>query len=317
MRTGSKTHPFRSAEARDRYLTYYDSRARQWPVPAQNLIVETSQGQTQVRISGPADAPPLVLLPGMNASSLMWRPNVAELSQRYRVHAVDIMSDFGRSVAKRRMRTGSDLANWLDELFTAMSLGDGINLMGISYGGWIASQYALRHSGRLRKLVLLAPGRTVLQVRPAFILRAVPCIIPLRWFTRRFIHWLFADAAANPEVSVHVDAMIDHAYLGLRSFKLRRPVLPTILTDEELRTLAVATLFMVGENEKLYSASDAVERLGRVAPGISTELVANAGHDLTIARAAHVNEKVLAFLEAGRQDGSGETRSAAARDGVH
>ena len=152
----SSFHPFRSEKARQGYLANYDRRASQWPVAAQGRLVETSGGQTYVRISGPSDAPPLVLLPGVNASSLMWLPNISELSQNYRVYAVDNIYDFGRSVWKRPMLTASDFVNWLDELFTQLGLGENINLMGISYGGWIASQYALHRPGRLKKLVLLA-----------------------------------------------------------------------------------------------------------------------------------------------------------------
>lgn len=38
-----------------------------------------------------------------------------------------------------------------------------------------------------------------------------------------------------------------------------------------------------------------MQRLDRVAPHIATEMVANAGHDLTISGMAEVNAKVLAF----------------------
>jgi pimeloyl-ACP methyl ester carboxylesterase len=298
MRTRSSAHPFRSEKARQAYLAHYDRRACEWPASTHGLTVETADGQTHIRIGGPAGAPPLVLLPGINASSLMWQPNFTGLAQNYRVHAVDTIGDFGRSVAKRPMQTADNLVDWLDELFTALGLGNDINLIGISYGGWIAGQYARRHPARLRNLVLLAPACTVLPLRLAFMLRAMPCIIPHRWFTERFLHWMAADAAANGGASRRaVEAMIDHAYLGLQSFKLRRPVIPTILTDEQLRNLAVPTLYMVGENEKLYSAGAAVRRLHRVAPGITTEVVSNAGHDLTTAQAEHVNQKILAFLE--------------------
>jgi pimeloyl-ACP methyl ester carboxylesterase len=227
----------------------------------------------------------------------MWLPNVSSLSQNYRVHAVDNIFDFGRSVCKRPMRRTMDLVNWLDELFDELRLADDIILAGVSYGAWIASQYALRHSGRLQKLVLLAPVMTVLPLRAAFILRAMLCAIPHRRFTKNFIYWLAADAVARGNVSRRwIDAMVDDGYLGLRSFKPNRPVSPTILTDEELREMSVPTLFMVGENERIYSARDAVARLSRVAPQITTELVPNAGHDLTIAETALVNEKILEFL---------------------
>jgi len=59
----------------------------------------------------------------------------------------------------------------------------------------------------------------------------------------------------------------------------------------------VPTLFLVGENEKIYSAKKAVQRLNEVAPQIETEVIPNAGHDLTIVQAEMVNRKVLEFLK--------------------
>ena len=38
----------------------------------------------------------------------------------------------------------NDFVNWLDELFDALELGSDINLMGMSLGSWIASQYVLK-----------------------------------------------------------------------------------------------------------------------------------------------------------------------------
>jgi pimeloyl-ACP methyl ester carboxylesterase len=58
----------------------------------------------------------------------------------------------------------------------------------------------------------------------------------------------------------------------------------------------VSALFLAGENEKLYSARRAVERLSRVAPRVQTEIVPRAGHDLIAVKAEMVNRKVLEFL---------------------
>lgn len=52
------------------------------------------------------------------------------------------------------------------------------------------------------------------------------------------------------------------------------------LTDEELQRVQVPTLFMIGENDVLYSAQKAVQRLKAKAPQIQTKAIPNAGHDL-------------------------------------
>jgi pimeloyl-ACP methyl ester carboxylesterase len=92
-------------------------------------------------------------------------PNIVALSENYRTYAVDNIYDYGRSIYTRKIGIPDDFVGWLDELFTALKLGDNINIMGLSYGGWIAAQYALRLPERLNKIVLLAPVCTVLPLK--------------------------------------------------------------------------------------------------------------------------------------------------------
>jgi pimeloyl-ACP methyl ester carboxylesterase len=262
-------------------------------------MVDTSLGQTFVRVSGPADAPPLVLLHGAGGSSLQWAANVEGFARHFRVHAVDLLYDNGRSVYARPARSPGDLTAWLDELFDGLGLAGAIHLAGLSYGGWLASQYALGAPGRLQKLVLLAPVFTVLPLSLGWITRAVLCLIPLRWFTRSFMLWLLADLAQKGEEGRRVALeWAEDSFVAMRSFKPRRLVNPTILSDDELAGLKMPTLFLVGENEKIYSAQSAVARIQRVAPRIETAIVPGAGHDLTLVQSAWVNDTIVGFLKA-------------------
>lgn len=97
-------HPFRSAETKEKYLKYYDNLAKTWPIVSESRTVETSYGQTFMRVSGPVDAQPLVLLSGMSGNSLLWAPNIEALSECYRTYALDNIYDFGRSVYNRPLK---------------------------------------------------------------------------------------------------------------------------------------------------------------------------------------------------------------------
>lgn len=295
----SAHHPFRSAKAKTKYLALYDEMAKDWPVPSECRMVDTSYGQTFVRISGPVDAPPLVLLPGAGTCSLMWKPNIESLSKRHRSYAVDTLINtgcVGRSVYTRAIKNPNDAVGWLNELFSALELGDNIHLMGLSYGGWLTSQYALHSPDQLGKAVLLAPAATVLPTRLESSLRALLMLVPLRRFYRSFFFWIFNDLAQqNAQM---VEGIIDEMIITMRCFKpansAQMPL--TVLKDEELRNIKVPTLFLVGENEVLYSAQKAVQRLNEVAPQLGTEVIPKAGHDLTVVQAAMVNQKALEFL---------------------
>jgi len=292
-------YPFKSHQAKEQYLNYYDQRAQEWPVYSESKLVETSFGKTYVRISGPSNGSPLVLLPSTSASSLVWMPTIEALSEHYRVYAVDNIYDYGRSVNTQNIKNSADMTNWLDDLFTALDLGDSINLMGLSFGGWLTSQYTLDHPKRLRKSIWLAPAATIYNFPGEWAWRGILSAIPHRYFMKKFmLEWLFADLLQkNDESSIKLmNELVDDAMMGLNCYSFRMPITPSVLTDNELQSIKISTLFLVGENEKLYPAKKAVERLNTIAPQIQTEIIPKAGHDLTIVQTELVNSMVLDFL---------------------
>jgi pimeloyl-ACP methyl ester carboxylesterase/TM2 domain-containing membrane protein YozV len=294
----SANHPFRSAKAKEMYLESYDRMAKDWPIASETNTVETSFGQTFIRISGPEDAPPLMLLPGANATSLMWFPNIEALSESYRTYAVDNIYDFGRSVFTRRLKSSDDFVQWLDELFNALDLGDNINLMGLSYGGWITSQYAIHFPERIDRIVLLAPAATILPFRPEFLKHATLSLIPHRHYVKKTMFRVLEDMVNKDEGGrALAEDLVEQMYLAQRCFKPKMLPGPTVLADKELKNLEVPTLYLVGENEKIYSAQEAIHRLKRIAPHIESEIIPDAGHDLTVVQSELVNQIVLDFLK--------------------
>ncbi len=288
--------PFRSAEAREEYLRFYDRRAERWPVPSETRTVPTSFGETFVRISGPKDAAPLVLLPGMSSNGLMWETMIEPFARRYRTYAVDSVSDVGRSVPTRDMRSAADYAQWLDELFEALDLRD-VNLVGMSYGAWITANMALLRPERLRRTVWLAPAAVVARLSILWIVLAL-LTATSKWIHRKFTYWMFADAVKTPEGRRIADELIADTQVMIRCYAPRRIVTPTTMSDEQLRRIRVPSLLLVGENETVGSAPSAMRRVRTVAPQIKAELIPGAGHDLPIAHRELLTQKVLEFLEA-------------------
>jgi len=259
--------------------------------------VATSYGQTFVRISGCDGADPLVLLHGAGSTSLMWVPNIEALSEHYKTYAVDDFYGGGQSRCTKPIKNPEDLANWLDELLSALGLSGNINLVGLSYGGWLISQYALRFPDRLNKVVLLAPAAVALPIRLEVIIRAIISALPHRWFTRNFFRWMFADLVQKDNDGQMLEYAVDSIVMGKRCFTLPRMIRPTVLTDKELRSLTTPMLVLIGENERLYSAQKAVKRLRKVAPWIEAAVIPQAGHDLTIVQAEMINSKIIEFLK--------------------
>ncbi len=269
-----------------------------WPVVSETRLIETPSGQTFIRMSGRITDPPLILLPGSRGTSLTWIPNIAALSAHYRTYALDSIYDFGLSVSSRTIKKPEDLITWLDEVLTTLVPQGPLSLIGLSYRGWLASQYALRFPERLHKIVLLAPAVTVLPVSLVLIFRALLTLIPFTSFRRQFYYWLLHDTVQSGETGrAYIDEVIADWEVAERCFRPLPMVGATILSDKELQDLKIPCLFLAGENEKMYSAQKAVERLNRVAPQIKVEIIPQAGHDLWVVQADMVNGKMLDFLD--------------------
>jgi len=289
-------HPFRSEQAKEEYLAYYDNRAKGWPIPSETTMVDTSFGQTFVRISGPSNAPALVLLPGGVFNSLMWIPNIEALSKEYRTYAVDNIYDCGRSIYTRELTSSQDFVQWLEELFTALDLGNDIRMMGLSYGSWMTHQYALQHSQRLKKIVLLAHP-AIVRANMEFVFRFMLAFLSSDRLAS-FFHWLLKDTAQKDERCLALlNEITGDIKLVARCFKPKKTVVPKIVKDEELSGIKVPALFLMGKNEKIFNHQKAIERIKRITPQTQIEIIPNAGHDLNIAQADLVNLKVLAFLK--------------------
>jgi len=289
-------HPFRSENAKVEYLEYYDAKAEEWPLDSEERMVSTSYGETFVRISGPENAPPIVLLPGGGTSSLMWKDNIEALSENYRTYALDDIYDWGRSMYTKKMCCSEAISIWLDELFTALELEDSINLVGASYGAWKAGQYLMAYPERIDKVVLLSPAYTVYHGNEEFEKRVFRGFIPLRHFMKKELYWSCEDMAQTEEGRVMLDDHLDGLRLAIRSFKIKIPASMTVLSDEELTSIESPVLYLVGENEKMHSVEEAVERLNSISPLIKTEVVPNTGHCLMFCCPELVNAKILDFL---------------------
>ena len=292
----SSSYPFRSAQAKAEYVALYQERAKAWPVASETRLIETPSGQTHVRVSGHPTDPPLVLLHGARGNALMWIPNIAMLSAGYLTYAVDTIGDIGLSVSQRKLTGADDYMNWLDEVLAVLVPEGAFCLMGMSYGGGLAAQYAVRFPERIRRLVLLAPA-TALPPSFALILRALLTLLPRTAFRKRFYYWLLRDLVQSGETGrARVDEAVADWSVAERCFSPLPTIPLPVIGDKALQSLRMPTLFMVGENEKIYSAQKAVRRLNRVAPQIKTEIIPQAGHDLWIVQAEIVTKKILDFL---------------------
>lgn len=113
-------------------------------------------GQLGVRMAGPEEAEPLVLIHGVGMQSKAWYPQLEALAEQFRVYAVD-MPGHGQS---SRLSESTELARmpeylvWLDAVLDCLGL-EKVNLAGHSMGAVISATYASTRPQRVKRVALV------------------------------------------------------------------------------------------------------------------------------------------------------------------
>jgi pimeloyl-ACP methyl ester carboxylesterase len=260
-----------------------------WPAAPSEMDVPTAVATTRAyHLDGAGDS--VVLLHGAGTTSLMWVPLLAQLVGRC-VYALDLPGDPGRSVQRSVMRDADDLIRWLDDVLDALGL-ERMQLVGASYGGWVAMLSALRFPDRVASLTMLEP--VLERVRPWFFAHAMACGLAMltpRPIRRRAARRLHMEALATDDPRLR-----RWGFLGQTKYRRGAPKFVPV-ADEQLRTLAVPTLVLLGENSSVHRARSVLRRVRSLVPGVDAELVPDAGHALPVDQAEEIGPRVRAFLD--------------------
>src|SRR5580704_5687541 len=129
----------------------------------------TVAGRATVIMNG-GDGPPFVYLHSTLGESSLWLPFYQAWAKQFRV-LVPTHPGFGKSEGFDQIDRIEDMAFHYVELFDALGLGEVI-LGGVSLGGWIAAEFAVRWPERVKKLWIAdAPGLWVDEQPPGDLFR--------------------------------------------------------------------------------------------------------------------------------------------------
>ena len=281
---------YKSPDVKARFLEMYDAKMEAWPVPYEDVFVDTDYGRVHVIASGPKDAPPVILLHASGVGGWSWLHNVEDLNRHYRTYAVDTLGDAGRSELKSRdyyPKDGRAQAELCSEITDRLGI-ERAYVVGASEGGFIGTNYALYAPERVEKLVLLGPmgyGGTTESVLRIMITQFFP-LKPIQEIT---IPWAFGD---DPRV---VDAAEEWFRLMMTG-TFPRKARPTRFTAEQRQSLKVPVLLVLGEKDNLVGNPGKTKILVQDIPNIRVEII-DTGHLIGVEQPKNVNSLITEFLK--------------------
>jgi methylmalonyl-CoA epimerase len=204
--------------------------------PAERLAVPFEGGTLAASVSGPVEAPPLVVLHGaLGHSGGETAPLVRRWQRRFRVYALDFMAHGASDAfADRPLSVEGFVANVL-ALLDAAGLSRAA-VFGYSMGGGVALHAAARHPGRFARLAVQA---AYVQWQPDEVARLAAASDVLRSAPDGPWHRTMAEA--------HRDGRWPALARRMRAFTAALP--DQALSDEALAALPHPTLVSCGDRD--------------------------------------------------------------------
>ncbi|OBI21775.1 hypothetical protein A5714_06955 [Mycobacterium sp. E2462] len=261
---------YRSSHGQHTVELSYREHLQRWAVPLRQRTVATREGDTFVLDCGPTDAPPVVLLHGAGSNSAIWQADASRWSLTHRLYMIDLVGEPGLSAPSRPPLDSDAYALWLDDLLDELGV-DAAGFVGVSLGGWLATDYAIRRPSRVERLALRAPGGIGRQRYGAVF--AALALMPFGEPGTRLALRIALGPGCIP------DPVIDYMLLIQRNYRPRRDTLP-VFRDEDLRAITAPLSVVLGARDRMLNSHDTAARLRRLQPAASINLVAGAGHGL-------------------------------------
>ncbi|MGZ3637484.1 MAG: alpha/beta fold hydrolase [Ktedonobacterales bacterium] len=271
-------------------------------IPYESHTVPTRFGDTHLLAAGPVDAPPVILLHGMEGTALSWRYQLDALSSGLRLYALDIIGSAGKSAPIRLPDTGNEHAEWLIDVLAGLKL-DNASFVGISNGSWLIIKLAELAPDRITRAALLS-ANGIVPVRFPFNLARLLEVSPVREMRSVVSRHVIARPLVRATVTLTSPSgitldpdEIEWFYLLAKHYHFRFP--PGPVTDEQLRSLVAPTLVLMGEHDTFFVPHVAVARARELLPQVhAAEVLAGVGHNMISEMPDLINTRLDTFLRA-------------------
>jgi len=256
--------------------------------PVQTRIVHGHRRAFVLAGKGPA----LLLLHGLGCDHTTWSPVIERLARRFTVIAPDLLGH-GASDKPRADYTLGGYANGMRDLLAVLDI-DRVTVVGHSFGGGVAMQFAYQFPQYTERLMLIAPGGIGREVNPilraltlpgagpALAIAATPPIFAAVRFLGECARAARLPGTADVSGALSVlsgkhDARERDAFLHvLRAVVDWRGQVVT-MTDRAYLALHMPTCVMWGEQDTVVPVGQA-EIARRTIPGVRIDIVPGAGH---------------------------------------
>ena len=232
--------------------------------------------------------PTVILLHGLGGAKEFWLANFGALASKYQVYAIDEIG-FGQSDKPLMNYKVATFADFLHGFMQTEKIAKA-TLVGNSFGGWIATDFAVQHPEMVDKLVLVdAAGltweRPLPDLNPSTI-AGWRTLIELVFYDQKMVSDEGVMQAFTQHMRNNDGYTIERTVAGFASPQFE---------DGKLASIHAATLVVWGRQDELIPLASGEKFRDGIA-GARLLVVEHCGHVPQIEKAAEFNQALLEFL---------------------
>jgi len=228
-------------------------------------------------------------------SAMMWIYNIQELSEHFYIIAVDAIGGSGKSEPNDHYYKQFDQSNWIDELLDSLRI-DTTNIVGVSYGAYLAYHYAIMRPSRVNKIVCMAGSIAGSQIElMSKMMRAFlpEAIFPTEKNVKKLLKKL---SGPNYSVFENDTELMNHWYYLLKYFNNKSMMHHkiTIFDHDHIKLIRDKSLFLIGDKDILSYYSKSMNRLHE--HQLAYKIITDTGHAINHEQSELVNKEVINYI---------------------
>lgn len=286
---------WRSEGARGDYLSSYRAVLSGIDAPTHTRDIPTDFGTARATIwQGPeGSGNPVLLVPGRASGAPMWAENLPSWIGARTIVALDPIGDAGLSTQSTPFAGPEDQARWISQAVHALDLGP-VHVVGHSFGGATATEFALADPGQVTSLALLEPVMVARPMPPSIYFWAAIASLPTpqAWRDRAFAE-IGGTTVQEVQTRTPMSEMISSAS---RAYSPALP-LPRTLSDEQWRNLRMPLRLDIGANSSIAGGEGSISRINALIPTATTVLWPEASHSLPMDERDRIGAELTLFWE--------------------
>lgn len=254
---------YKSEKGKKAILDIYDKKLEALNIQTESMTIQTSFGDTHILISGDENKPPIIVVHGSNGCAPLAFETYPNLTEEYRVYAVDVLAQPNKSAETRLSMKDDSYGRWINEIINHFNM-DQVSMAGFSFGGLIILK-TLEYDERKIKEVFLSAPAYIVNGNP---LKALFMIfIPMRRYMKtknaRYVEKFLAEVFTERD-----EFAIEFLSKVFLEFEMDFTPVP-VIKGKAARKITTPINIFAAKNDVLFPGNKMRKRAQRIFPSLN------------------------------------------------